>query len=103
MIQRIATFRVRPETVAEAIAAIETFVAAVAQRESGTLDYSSYRFTDADGTEFVHMMSFVDTEARDRHKTSSHVEEFVGRLYPLCIEEPRFRDIELVSWNRVGT
>lgn len=96
MIRRIVRYRVRPGEEQAAVEAIATFVAAVAD-EPGTSAYRAYRYADGDGTEFVHTMAFVDDDARERHTKTPHVQAFVETLYPLCVEQPAFRDLDLVA------
>ena len=96
MIERRATFRVRPGAVAEAVAAIEAFVGDIATGEPGTTEYRSYQDAD-DPTRFVHTMTFIDEAARQVHISTEHVRDFVATLYPLCIDEPEFTDVRTVA------
>lgn len=96
MIERRANFRVRPDVVDDAVAAIEEFVAAIADNEPGTIIYHSYQDKD-DPTRFLHLMRFEDERARQIHIDTKHVHRFVERLYPLCEEQPAFVDVRTVA------
>ncbi len=96
MIERIVRYRVKPDRVADAQQAIGEFVDAVAKSEEGTLSYRAYQYVD-DPTEFVHTMAFADADAQTHHQRTDHVEAFVSRLYPLCFEQPEFRDMTTVA------
>lgn len=96
MIESRANFRVRPDDVEEAVAAVGEFVAAIAENEPRTTIYHSYQDMD-DPTRFLHVMRFEDEEARAVHIDTDHVHRFVNRLYPLCDEQPVFVDIRTVA------
>lgn len=96
MIERRANFRVSADNVEEAVAAIEEFVAAIAENEPRTTIYHSYQDID-DPTRFLHVMRFEDEEARAVHIDTDHVRRFVNSLYPLCDEQPVFVDVRTVA------
>lgn len=96
LIERKATFKVRPEAVGEAVAAIEEFITAIAENEPGTEIYHSYQEVD-DPTRFLHVMRFTDEKSREIHIDTDHVHRFVERLYPLCEEQPVFTDVTTVA------
>lgn len=93
MIHRTARYRVRQGHVDEAVDAIEAFVDAVAEEE-GTLRYEAFHAGDR---EFVHVMTFVDADAEEAHRSAPHTERFVGELYPLCDVEPVFEELSPVA------
>ena len=99
MIRRIVRYRVAVEHVESATEAIEAFVAGVASEE-GTERYDAYRYVDDDATEIVHIMSFGDEASRGHHVGTDHVKAFVARLYPLCTDQPEFRDLALLATSR---
>jgi quinol monooxygenase YgiN len=84
-----ASFRVRPESAADAAEATREFAAAVRELEPETLEYRSLRRAD-DETVFLNVMTFADEDAEALHRGTEHVRRYVARLYPLCVEEPAF-------------
>ena len=94
MITKITTYKIRPDKVAEIEAAVQAFVAAIAENEPQTW-YAAYR-TDEPHTYF-HIMGFPDAEAESRHQKASYTLEFVEALYPNCEVPPKFTDLELIE------
>ena len=93
MITKITTYQIRADKLAEIEAAVQAFVAAIAENEPRTW-YAAYR-TDEPYTYF-HIMGFPDAEAESRHQKASYTLEFVEALYPNCEVQPRFTDLELI-------
>ena len=98
-IHRTATFRVRPDAVKAALAAVREFVAYVAANEPGTLHYTSLRSTD-EAASFVHHFAFVDRAALEVRASSEGVDRFTGVLYQFVEGEVEFRDYDLVATTR---
>jgi quinol monooxygenase YgiN len=94
---KTARFRVKPEELAECLAAIEEFVAAVGANEPDTLLYVSYQEQD-DPTRFLHVFAFADQAAEEFHTKTPWVNAFVERLYPRCTETPVFTPYDAVAW-----
>jgi quinol monooxygenase YgiN len=90
-----ATFTVREEHLERALEAVRTFVAHT-KTEPGTSRYEAWRSVDRP-TEFMHLMSFADEAAEQRHSSSDAVKAFVDVLYPLCDREPTFARWEIVE------
>ncbi len=84
-------FAIEPAAQAVVDAAIADFVAHIQANESGTLLYRSLA-EDEQPTRYLHVMSFADEAARERHRNSDAVRKFVDILYPRCIEEPVFTE-----------
>ena len=91
---RIAEFSVPEEHREDAREAIARFVVAVREHEPGTLTYRAF---ERPGGRFLHLMTFEDEAAEDRHRRTEHVREFVDVLYPLCSREPVFTHVEEIA------
>ena len=91
MINKTASFRVKPDAIEKAKQIIRRFISHVRDNEPETLLYQSWQKAD-DPAEFIHFMSFTDKIAEEHHRDTAYVEEFVAALYPLCEREPVFDD-----------
>jgi len=94
MVAAMVPFKVRPEAVADALAAIDEFISAIEANETGTMVYRSYR-TGPDAADFIHYMLFKDEAAHQAHRDSPYCAAFVGRLYPLCLDLPQPQTLDL--------
>jgi quinol monooxygenase YgiN len=91
MIVKLVRYRIRRVDAPVVEDAVRDFVSAVAEHERDTT-YSSYRATN--GVSYVHLMSFPDEVAEQRHRSAPYTKAFVDRLYPLCDAGPTFTDLE---------
>lgn len=97
-IHELATYEVRPESLAQCIAAIHEFVAYVRANEPGALRYEVWQ--DAKHpTRFVHIFVWKDGEANRVHGESAAVKKFAGILYPNCLAPVEFREYRQVDAN----
>lgn len=94
MIRKITQYKVKEDKLIEVENAIQRFVNAIAQAEPET-HYAAYR-TEVP-TDFIHTMAFKDEAAETQHQQADYTLRFVEVLYPNCEEQPRFRDLTLVS------
>ena len=94
MISYKVLFRVKKSQVEQAVRLINDFIDGIRNNETDTIIYHSFQDGE-DVTSFIHVMTFKDEEAEERHKTSSYCQIFTENLYPLC-EEPVFTPINLV-------
>jgi hypothetical protein len=94
MIRKIARYVVKENEIDIVKLAIGEFVAAIKGYEPDTV-YHAYQ-ADDDIT-FVHVMTFSDEDAEERHRTAPYTNSFVDVLYPRCEETPVFSDLTLVS------
>jgi quinol monooxygenase YgiN len=94
MIGKIARYVVKESEIDEVKLAVEEFVGAIKSNEPDTV-YHAYQ-ADGDIT-FVHVMTFSDEDAEERHRTAPYTNSFVDLLYPRCEETPVFSDLMLVS------
>jgi quinol monooxygenase YgiN len=92
----IATYRIKPATIATVQASIKDFVAAIRKHEPGTLRYYSFQ-NEADSCAFTHVMAFQDGAAEKRHEATAHLKVFVEKLYPCCETPPTFAEVALVA------
>ncbi|MDN4163923.1 antibiotic biosynthesis monooxygenase [Cytophagales bacterium LB-30] len=96
MIHIFIPFRVQENAIEEAHSIIARFIEQVRQHEDHTMAYSSWQMAD-DPTSFFHTMTFASDEAHDQHRASAYVQEFVERLYPICTEKPKAKQVVLVN------
>ena len=96
-IHMIALYQVKPGKVEDVRLAVTRFIAAVKEQEPGTLFYESYQ--GKDDLSFFHLMTFESPVAEELHRNTPHMAEFVRKLYPGCVEEPGFVELELIGSN----
>ena len=94
MIRIMAEYRIKAGTLEVVQSAIKEFVAAVLESDPGT-EYTSYRIGDSD--RFIHIMAFIDQNAREHHQQADYTARFVDVLYPNCSQLPEFTPIEIVE------
>ncbi len=92
----IVDFEVREGCLDEAEAAIREFVSEIEKKEPGTQFYYSLREKD-NPHQFSHVMAFEGREPHEAHRKTEHVKRFVGKLYPLCEEEPSPRYFAMLA------
>jgi quinol monooxygenase YgiN len=97
-IHELASYEVRPESLAQCLAAIHEFVAYVRANEPGALRYEVWQ--DAEHpTRFVHIFVWRDAEANRIHGESAAVKRFAGALYPNCLAPVEFREYKQIDAN----
>lgn len=96
MIRKLATYEVRKEDLPTVLAAVRAFVDEVARKEGGTATYRAYQHKDQP-TRFTHFMEFRTPSAEQYHRGTAWVKRFTETLYPLCVHEPVFVDVEPVA------
>jgi quinol monooxygenase YgiN len=94
MIIKIVEYTIKEKALAEVLAAIEVFVRAVREHESGGF-YEAYR--KGETLEFVHLMKFPDSKAEETHMNAVYTNVFVKVLYPNCEKEPVFIDLDAIE------
>jgi quinol monooxygenase YgiN len=95
-----AHYRVNPAAVDRVRAAIEEFVAYVAEREPGSRMYTAWQ-SQQDPTRFVHLFIFADEAAQRAHGESAAVRHFESVYTPELIDGPVvFTDYTEVASNR---
>lgn len=94
MVRIIARYRIKEGSLDEVLTALRSFMATVTVEEPET-EY--YAFRIANSLEFLHVMSFPDPSAQERHHNASYTLEFIDALYPNCEEMPKYSFIEIVQ------
>lgn len=88
----------RPEALAECVAAIHEFVAHVRANEPGALRYEVWQERERP-TRFVHIFVWRDAEANRIHGESAAVKKFAGILYPNCVAPVEFVEYTQLDAN----
>ena len=99
-IHELARYEVRPEALAECLAAIHDFVEYVRTNESGALRYEVWQEVEHP-TRFVHIFVWKDAEANQIHSESAAVKKFASILYPNCLAPVEFIEYKQVDANAV--
>jgi quinol monooxygenase YgiN len=94
MLRIMAEYRIKAGTLEVVQSAIKEFVAAVHESDPET-EYISYQVGDSD--RFIHIMVFIDQDARDHHQQADYTARFVEVLYPNCSQLPEFTPLEIVE------
>ena len=97
-IHELARYEVRPEALAEVIAAIHEFVAYVRENEPGALRYEVWQ-DKTRPTRFVHLFVWRDEESNRLHAESAAVKRFAGILYPKCLAPVEFVEYRQLDAN----
>lgn len=98
-IYQTAHYQVKQSAVDKVVAAIETFVAYVAENEPGSRLYSAWQQVD-DPTKFVHLFIFDDETAHEAHGGSDAMRRFEGVYRPELVAGPViFTDYRLIATN----
>ena len=97
-IHELARYEVRPDALAQCLAAIHEFVAYVRANEPGALRYEVWQEAEHP-TRFVHIFVWRDEEANRIHGESVAVKKFAGILYPNCLAHVEFVEYKQVDAN----
>ncbi len=97
-IHELARYEVRPEALAQCLAAIHEFVAYVRDNEPGALRYEVWQEA-GHPTRFVPIFVWRDAEANRIHGESAAVKKFAGILYPNCLAPVEFTVYRQVDAN----
>ncbi len=74
---------------------ISEFIEGICNNEPDTSIYHAYSGGE-ESVEFIHVMTFRNEQAEEKHKNSSYCQKFNEELYPLCEKEPEFIPVDLV-------
>jgi quinol monooxygenase YgiN len=100
MIRLIAQYRIKEGAFDKVQKAVKKFVSAVNIQEPET-EYVAYNLSNSN--EFLHIMSFQNESAQQKHQNAAYTLEFVKALYPNCVDKPKFTLIDIVEedehWN----
>ena len=98
-IYQTAHYQVMPEAVDRVKAAIVAFVDYVRENEPGTWFYVSWQAKE-DPSKFVHLFTFEDEKAHQRHGQSAAVKQFESVYQPELVGGPVvFTDYTMVATN----
>ena len=75
-------YKVKKKKLAKAKDALSEYVDAVKENESGTIEYKVFQ-DDDDSSSFVHLMSFVDKNAKKIHEKTEHLKKLKKILVPI--------------------
>lgn len=96
-IHMLALYRVKEDKIEEVKEAVAIVVDAIKDNEPGTLFYEAYQ--GQEDVSFFHMMTFENEDAEETHRSTPHMAEFAAKLYPNCVEEPVFVELDLIRSN----
>jgi quinol monooxygenase YgiN len=98
-IYQTAHYQVKPEALERVKTSITEFVDYVRQNEPTTWFYAAWQ-SQQDPSKFVHLFTFEDEEAHQRHGQSAAVKQFESVYQPELVGGPVvFTDYQLVATN----
>ena len=78
----IVQYKVKKKKLAKAKDALSEYVNFIKNNEPGTIDYKVFQ-DESDNASFVHMMSFVDKNAKKAHEKTEHLKKLKKVLVPI--------------------
>ena len=75
-------YKLKKKKLAKAKDALSEYVDAVKKNEPGTMEYKVFQDAD-DSSSFVHLMSFVDQNAKKAHEKTEHLKKLKKILVPI--------------------
>ena len=75
-------YKLKKKKLAKAKDALSEYVDAVKKNEPGTIEYKVFQDAD-DSSSFVHLMSFVDKNAKKAHEKTEHLKKLKKILVPI--------------------
>ena len=75
-------YKLKKKKLAKAKDALSEYVDAVKKNEPGTIEYTVFQDGD-DSASFVHIMSFVDKNAKKTHEKTEHLKKLKKILVPM--------------------
>lgn len=94
LITKIAEYKVKKSQVEKVLELVAGFVKVV-NTEVGTHQYLAYQKPDK--VSFLHFMVFENEAAEKIHAEADYTKRFTKELYPLCVTEPKFTDLNKVD------
>lgn len=88
MIHVIIPFEVYLKDIDKVKEIIRTFLRKIKENELDTLVYKSFQQKDQP-EKFIHIMTFANEEAQNKHRNSPWCKTFVDQLYPKCKALPQ--------------
>lgn len=74
---------------------ISEFIDGIRNNEPDTIIYHAFSGNE-DSAEFIHVMTFRNEVAEEKHKNSSYSHKFTEELFPLCEKGPEFQPVDLI-------
>ena len=78
----IVQYKVKKKKLAKVKDVLSEYVDAVKKNEPGTIDYKVFQDED-DSASFIHIMSFVDKNAKKTHEKTEHLKKLKKILVPI--------------------
>ena len=78
----IVQYKIKKKKLAKAKEALSEYVDVVKKNEPGTIEYKVFQDAD-DSSIFVHLMSFVDKNAKKTHEKTEHLKKLKKVLVPM--------------------
>lgn len=75
-------YKIKKKKLAKAIDALSEYMGSVKQNEPGTIEYNVFQDKD-DISSIIHLMSFVDKNAKKVHEKSEHLKKLKKVLVPI--------------------
>ena len=98
MINKMVTFKVKPEALDETKILIRDFVENIILNEEDTLLYRTHQEKE-NPTVFIHFMTFKDEYAEEQHNRANYCQEFVEMLIPLCETQPEYTRLDRLAFH----
>lgn len=91
----ILEYKLRLGYFEQAEALIREFIEQV-QNEEGTLLYTPFQYKE-EKTKLIHVITFVNEAAEEKHKSADYTIRFFEELNKLCLAEPKYTEIEYIN------
>lgn|GEM_PF-2939957 len=93
-VYKLITYDVKPEAIEQVEEAMRVYVDGWHERYNGSLWWTTKR-QDKPGS-YVTVVAVPDEQTDNRIVTDERTKEFLAALYPQCIGEPTFIDLDMV-------
>lgn len=93
----IVQYKIKKKKLAKAKEALSDYVDAVKKNEPGTIEYKVFQDND-DSSVFVHLMSFVDKNAKKAHEKTEHLKKLKKVLVPMSKGKDVYITLEEVKF-----
>ncbi|MDE1842593.1 MAG: antibiotic biosynthesis monooxygenase [Thaumarchaeota archaeon] len=88
----LVKYKIKKKKLDKAKDAISEYVEAVKKHEPQTIHYKVFQDKD-DNTVFVHMMSFLDKNAKKTHEKTAHLKKLKKILIPISKGKAEYTDM----------
>ncbi len=90
-------YKLKKKKLAKAKDALSEYVDAVKKNEPGTIEYKVFQDAD-DSSSLVHLMSFVDKNAKKAHEKTAHLKKLKKILVPISKGEAVYTTLAEVKF-----